>query len=156
MNENNAEHGRVKCPFCAELILQEAKICRFCRSDLTGKAGSNIPEKPISIGRALVLNIVCPGLAAWKLGHKIRGAVILVMVLACMGVYANQVIPVINKSVDIAVRTGNTRKLNNLTKELESNPWADWAMYIYAYSFVDIFFILKSRKTESGGGENGQ
>ncbi len=27
--------GMQKCPFCAEMIRQEAKVCRFCHSDLT-------------------------------------------------------------------------------------------------------------------------
>ncbi len=26
--------GRVPCPFCAELILPEAKVCRFCGREL--------------------------------------------------------------------------------------------------------------------------
>lgn len=32
----DAEIGRVACPMCAELIMPEAKICRFCKSNLTG------------------------------------------------------------------------------------------------------------------------
>lgn len=30
--------GQRKCPFCAELIKAEAKICRFCQRELPGTA----------------------------------------------------------------------------------------------------------------------
>jgi phage FluMu protein Com len=38
---------RKRCPMCAELIQYEAKICRFCRLDLTsGKAGAHVRTGP--------------------------------------------------------------------------------------------------------------
>ncbi len=30
----SSEAARVPCPFCAELILPEAKVCRFCGREL--------------------------------------------------------------------------------------------------------------------------
>lgn len=33
-----AEEGLLKCPFCAELVKREARICRYCQRDL--------PERP--------------------------------------------------------------------------------------------------------------
>ena len=43
VNKTNGEQ-RKHCPMCAELIQYEAKICRFCKSDLSssGKAGSHL------------------------------------------------------------------------------------------------------------------
>lgn len=35
-SKGDTEIGRVPCPMCAELIMPEAKICRFCKSNLTG------------------------------------------------------------------------------------------------------------------------
>ena len=29
------ESNEVKCPFCAELVKREAKLCKHCRSDLS-------------------------------------------------------------------------------------------------------------------------
>ncbi|MGM0601334.1 MAG: hypothetical protein ACQETH_16100 [Candidatus Rifleibacteriota bacterium] len=147
MEKNNKieNEKRVKCPFCAELILPEARICRFCHSNLEDKKTTN-PEKP-GIITSIISNIICPGLAAWRLGHKKRGAIIFVLIMGCLVIYAQQITPIIDKAVQTAVRTGNTTKLNKLTAKLENNPWGEGAFYIYIYSFIDIYFLInKSEK----------
>lgn len=40
---------RVKCPRCAELILRDAKVCRFCGFDLS----SQEPQKHVSVASEL-------------------------------------------------------------------------------------------------------
>jgi hypothetical protein len=143
-NDKSENEKRIKCPFCAELILPEAKICRFCHSNLEEKKAVK-PTKP-GIIRSLVFNLICPGLAAWRLGHKTRGAIIFSLIIGCVVIYAQQITPIINNAVQTAMRTGNTTRLNKLTEKLESNPWGEGAFYIYIYSFIDIYFLINNRK----------
>lgn len=148
IDSTESGQNRIKCPFCAELILPDARICRFCKSDLK----NNIPagkdesasQKPVTMARAMVLNLVCPGLGAWKIGHRIRGAIIFAVVIGFLIIYANEIMPVINKAVNTAVRTGNMTRLNHLSKELEQNRWLDWSIYVYAYSFIELFFLTRA------------
>lgn len=45
---SSGDSDRTKCPFCAELILKEAKICRFCGRDLPlPPAPPPLPPKPL-------------------------------------------------------------------------------------------------------------
>jgi hypothetical protein len=37
---SSSAQERVHCPFCAELILPEAKICRYCERELSGLVSS--------------------------------------------------------------------------------------------------------------------
>ena len=41
------EAERIPCPHCAEMILPNAKVCRFCRSTLTTD-GSPTPSHPVN------------------------------------------------------------------------------------------------------------
>jgi len=38
--------GLIKCPFCAELIKKEARVCRYCGRDVS-KGGISTPMKPV-------------------------------------------------------------------------------------------------------------
>ena len=35
--------GRVSCPHCAELIVPEANVCRYCQRDVAAPAPASIP-----------------------------------------------------------------------------------------------------------------
>lgn len=160
MVEKVEDSKRVKCPWCAELIMPEALICPFCRSKVADMpaakkvAGAGKPEdgRP-SMLRAIVLNLACPGMGAWKLGHKTRGAIFFFLVTVSLLIYAAEIVPAIQKEVDIALRTGKTTGLTKLETDLKDNAWLDIAFYIYVWSFFDIVFLVKNaKKAESGSG----
>lgn len=156
MDEGPEGGQRVKCPWCAEMIMPEALVCPFCRSKLTGNGNISVPAaktdaaRPEAPGmvRCMIQNLLCPGLAAWKLGHRARGAVIFCLITACFCVYAYEIIPIIQKEAPkIAssyMKSGRLPSLVTLEGELKNNPWLDIAFYLYLLSFVDVYFLVKN------------
>lgn len=150
MSAKTEDSQRVNCPFCAEKIMPEALICPFCRSKLVGEdqlplAGKKplvATEKPPGVLRVMVFNLLCPGMGAWKLGHRARGAIIFCVITACITIYAGQIMPQIQKKVALAMRTGNVNELNSLEAELSGNPLLDISFYLYLLSFVDAYFLV--------------
>lgn len=103
--------------------------------------------------RAMILNLFCPGMGAWKLGHRLRGAVFFCLITASLLVYMGQVMPVIQHRVNQAIMSGKTGALNTLQSDLESNPWMDVAFWLYVLSFFDIYYLITNNPSGDKPGE---
>ncbi len=152
MSDGSEESRRVKCPYCAEKIMPEALICPFCRTRLVEGAQQQSDGRP-GIFRAMFLNLLCPGMGAWKLGHRIRGTVIFCLITASLLVYMGQVMPAIQHKVNQALMTGKTGVLNTLQSDLESNPWMDFAFWLYVLSFFDVYYLIANNSSGNKPGD---
>ena len=158
----------VPCPFCAEPIRPDAIICRFCRSNLVdaggrrissseatkrqaeaasqpplGAPGSSTPT--VSLWSALGANLLLPGLGSWRMGHRLRGAVLLLLILLCFSQHLNTSLAVIRKEMPRALKTGQTKALETHLAEAGDDGWGTAAFWLYIYSFADVL-LLSYRK----------
>ncbi|PKL51287.1 MAG: hypothetical protein CVV42_00110 [Candidatus Riflebacteria bacterium HGW-Riflebacteria-2] len=144
MNENEDNSRRVKCPFCAELIMPEAVICRFCHSDLSNKKANT--GKPPGMWQAAIWNLICPGLGAWRLGHRRRGVITMLVLVGALLIGSLQIAELVSKKVEKAMRTGNTQIIYSLTEETKDNFWMDVFFYGYIISFIDLWFLVTNKQ----------
>lgn len=148
MSENEDSGNRVKCPFCAELIMPEAVICRFCHSDLSKKKATE--SKPPGLWQAAIWNLICPGLGAWRLGYRSRGVITMLVLIGALLIGSLQIAELISKKVERAMRTGDTQIIYSLTEETKDNFWLEAFFYGYLISFIDLWFLVtnKQKSTE--------
>lgn len=161
--EQTAEDGTRRCPFCGEMIANEAVLCRFCRSavvDVQGRSitveaakklvqsGSKAGGAELSLARALTANLFCPGLGAWKLGSRVRGAVMCAAVFLCVWSAVSSYVNVFQSEFGKAMRTGKTKALETKLNEAQGTPWSQAAFWLYLASFIDVGLIwwLKERR----------
>ncbi|MDD3146396.1 MAG: hypothetical protein PHD82_03760 [Candidatus Riflebacteria bacterium] len=140
--------------------MPEALICPFCRTKLVAEnqlpvAGRGSPakeEQKPGLWRVMFFNLLCPGMGAWKLGHRLRGVIVFCLITASIGIYTNEILPQIQRKVDVALRTGKTSGLSTLEADISNNPWLDVAFYLYVLSFIDAYFLVanSAKKPEPG------
>lgn len=140
--------------------MPEALVCPFCRTKLVDesrlpKTGLSASEKPVRPGilQVMVYNLLCPGMGAWKLGHRLRGVIICGLVTASLLIYAGQITPLIQKRVNQALTTGRTDGISSLQTEIGDNPWVDVAFWLYVLSFVDAYFLLTNAAKPGKSGD---
>lgn len=143
---------RIKCPFCAELILKEATICKHCKTrvkDSNGKhfkPGSKVPDKnEVTLGSAMLSNLFCPGYGTWKLGAKMRGGIIFVAITIMTIFYAQDTIAILSPAFQSAMN-GNMDAIETITDGTKNNPWGTLITIAYIYSFIDVYLVSKSSK----------
>lgn len=156
--------GRWPCPFCAEPILPGAVRCPHCRSDVVAADGRRLVVSVEDVAAApslpglLVANVVCPGLGAWRLGRRARGALAFVLVvgaatlLALQGVAAAQ-------ALGQQIGHGGPASVGQIERNLQAtfdhlyqSPWYTATIWLYVLSFVDLLWLWFSA-TPRGGPE---
>lgn len=141
----------VPCISCSKPIAQNAAFCSFCG------ASQKIQEKKLpSQFKLFMMNLVWPGGGDWALGEKARGTIICIVVIAALIAYFNEMIPVIQKAVNMATR-GNLAAVELLEKQLH-NSGSIWVYVFtigYIFSFLDSFFLrIKMQKKLNEEGNN--
>lgn len=150
---------RIKCSFCAESILVDAIICKHCKSRVIApdgtrlKPGDKIIEKEsnpkeISLGMAMFQNLMVPGLGTWKLGERMRGATIFVLIAVMSILFAQDVISFLNPAMQ-KVMSGNLDALDQMADEANSGSWGPWITILYMYSFIDVYLVSKKKKNNT-------
>lgn len=95
-----------KCPFCAELIQNEAKICRFCNREVAAPHDANHESfkmtKDPNAGGGILFLLILAGWAWWNFGGGLN-----MKVESDMQNIHNSVAADFEKQYEIASRSGN-------------------------------------------------
>jgi hypothetical protein len=128
--------------------MPEAVICRFCHSDLKKNlpADKRTDKQPPGFWQAALFNLICPGMGAWRCGYRQRGAITMLILVGALLIAAVQIGDVLNKKVALAMRTGRTQVVYQISDEIKDNVWLDIFFYGYIISFIDLWFLAKKQQ----------
>jgi|GEM_PF-1034417 len=159
--EKKVPSDKIKCPLCAEVIQNNAIICKFCKSNLIGSDGRRISSESsvasileagkvktedASLGQAMLANLFWPGSGSWKLGWKLRGGVIFCAISICIVFSVMAYGAIINKEMADAMNEGVTSSLVEKIAGAGNGWWGSLSFLIYFYSFIDVYLIHRAKK----------
>ena len=124
------------CIFCSKMIANDATFCSYC-----GKEQIKPEEKLPGQFRLLILNLMCPGAGDWRLGEKLRGAIIFLVVIGSLVGYCLDVIPIVQKAVNDAILHNKMQALYKLDKQISDNGWMYFFTISYIFAILDSIFL---------------
>lgn len=142
MSEENTQ--LVPCTSCKKPIAPNAAFCSFCGASQK-KQKKTLPSQ----FKLFLMNLVWPGGGDWALGEKARGAIICFIVIGALLAYCGEMMPIVQKAVNMASR-GDLSALEKLESQLHdsNNVWC-WVFTIgYIFSFLDSFFMRINKQKE--------
>ena len=115
----------------------------------TNREAKKQPEGP-SIGSSLAANFFFPGMGSWRMGEKVRGGIIMFVMVLCVIMTTSGYFSLMNRQIDAALDTQDDAAFDASFSKTGSNWWLTISTLVFIYSFVDVFLIYTMRKNTKG------
>ncbi len=112
---------------------------------MTNTKQDNNTKDP-ALASAITANIFLPGIGSWRLGHKKRGAAIIIVIILSILMAGWSYASSINRQMDAAMNMDDDAALESSLGSSGSFYWVILAFIALVYSFVDIFLIYRQKK----------